>query len=336
MDELKAKLAQLEEDIRMAKHRGEFAAAQTMEEEAAKIQYQIEQMSQEAQQQEIVDSVLDENSGYAISAGGYEADFRALAAGETEYQILAITTQMYIADIEAKHASVLQALKDGYEAQLAQVKDELSQTQADLSDVRSKLDAATTEITNITLERDTAVSEKKALAAQVEELSKQSHATTYASNIDGSEKLKELNAKLEASRIPVYDVVAGDLKTSFYRAKLAETGEEIEIRPHYLIKSKYREVTAEEAATFRAQAEAETVAAMESVPEADSTDSGVAIPPTAFQGDSTDTMGESEGVAGDAVVSESVSDDATRVTRKEFEELKARVVWLETLSNHVA
>lgn len=232
-----------------------------------------ELLSKHEQREAIVAEASDPLSSFSLSAGKFVADFRALTKGEDEYQMASVTTRLYLDQLEREHKAEIKAIENSFYADLAAASEkndalegELEQTRADLADVRGKLEIANNKITDLEIERDSAVKEAEALRKQVEELRLQiTEKPNVATNLDGASELAEINARLEAKKIPVYNVRAGDHKTSFYLAQLAETGEEIEIRPYYDLKSKYREVSDEEAARFQSELEA----AKPDVPEAE-------------------------------------------------------------------
>jgi septal ring factor EnvC (AmiA/AmiB activator) len=268
--------------------------------------------------------------------GGFTANFRELAAGEDEYQALAVTTKLYIEQMENEHASELKAVKASYESQLEasenridQLEEELDQTRNDLADARAKLENAMNQITDLTAERDAAISENEALKKQIEELRAKLTEKPVVTNLDGAAELAAIKERIEAKKPKIYNVRPGDLKSSFYLANLVETDEEITIPWTQL--SKYKEVSAEEAATFRAQIEAEKKAVLESVPEVSEDVTTLEAPelfPPSQDTHDTETVGQSEGVAGDTSVSQVVG-AAEAVTREEFEALVKRVDELE-------
>lgn len=270
-----AELSQVEEDIRLAKLRGEAAGGETLlslETEQARILKEID----DANKAEIVAEAQRPDSSFSLAVGEYVADFRALAAGEDEYQMLSITTQLYLSRIEDEHATNLKAVKESYESELRTQSDsyhaldaELDQSRNDLQDVRSKLENATNRITDLEIERDSAIKEAESLRKQVEELRGQiADKPVVTTNIDGASELAAINARLLAKRIPVYDLKEEyrSGKGTFTTFKLAETGEPGEVI-WTGFKAKYREVTEEEAARFRAESEAAKAVEVPESPE---------------------------------------------------------------------
>lgn len=246
---------------------------------------QIEQLKQK--ESEIVATVTSGESSFGISAGGYYADFRALAGDEDKYQMLSITTQLYLAQIESEQERNIKALEDSYEAEksanndrINALEDELDQSRQDLSDVRGKLEIASNTITDLEIERDSAVKEADKLRKQIEELRQQiTVKPKVVTNIDGAATLSDIAARLEAKKKPVYDVTEEfrSQKGMYTLFKLAESGEPGECLSLYF-NAHYRKIKDSEVSQFRAQEEIHT-ALLESA----STAEEVEVPKLQFQ-----------------------------------------------------
>jgi hypothetical protein len=133
-------------------------------------------------------------------------------------------------------------------------------------------------------------------------------------DVDAAEKYKQ-------SLPAIYDVTPLDMRQSKFKAKFAETDEEFE--DYYLYKNaKYREVSAEQAVTFRTEyLDAQQPAPVEEDHSYDIPDSStdeVAYTAPAFRG-------EDENAAEPGLAAEASTVAGSPVTREEFEELKARV-----------
>lgn len=215
-------------------------------------------MNENEQLNDVV-STENQNSeeSFSLESGGFVADFRALAAGEDEYQMLRVTTELYISRLIQTYNAEIADIREVEKQKYASLDAELYQTRTELHDVRGKLEIAKDLITDVEIERDNAINEAESLKKQVEELKAQGTIPTGPTNLDGASEIAEINARIEAKKIPVYDIKdefrsgVGTVTTF----KLAENGEAGEII-WTSFKSKYRVVTEDEAARFRAELEA--------------------------------------------------------------------------------
>ena len=135
----------------------------------------------------------------------------------------------------------------------AQLRLELAQAKAETEEVERKRDAAATQL-------DEANNEVKRLTSQVDDLRKEiavgaanAHRVIDIGAVDAMDKWRKQRQAEEEAKPAIYDVQQVDTRGSMYKAKLAETDEEITFG--YLEKGKYREVTPEQAESFRRAAE---------------------------------------------------------------------------------
>ena len=154
----------------------------------------------------------------------------------------------HLATAKAENEAQQKRYDELYETN-AKLRMELAQAKAEAEEAERKRDAAATQL-------DEANKEITRLNSQVDDLRKEIAvgAAQAARVIDiGSENALEKWRKQrqveEDSKPAIYDLEWADTNRSTYRAKLAETGEEITF--NYLSKGKYREVTAQEAESFR-------------------------------------------------------------------------------------
>jgi chromosome segregation ATPase len=263
VEQLKQQLAAVEQKIAEEKAKGSASfVISELENQQADILLKMD----EASKQSIIADVQSPDSTFTLSAQGFTADFRALTSGEDEYQMLSVTTQLYLAQQESDHAAEVKAVKDSYTTQFkakedenATIQKELDESRADLADVRSKLENATNQISDLEAAKANAVSEVEALRKQIEELRSQITDKPSVTNMGyDKQALAEANARLEAKKTPVYDVKEEfrSGKGTFKTFKLASNDEPGEII-WTQFNAKYREVTAAEAATFRNQPEPE-------------------------------------------------------------------------------
>ncbi|MNH83829.1 hypothetical protein D3C73_362340 [compost metagenome] len=189
---------------------------------------------------------------------------------EAAYQVWSIVVKNEMLEVTAKplqdikdlneelaaakaNADTIQKNYDALYEEAASLRTELAKIKADLADAESKRDAAVTRY-------ETAEEEVKRLNSQVDDLRKEiavgaanaPKVIDVGTAYDNYIKEKQKN---EANKPAIYDVEAMDMRGSRYKAKLASTDEAIEFS--YLEKNKYREVTAQEAESFRREYEAQ-------------------------------------------------------------------------------
>ncbi|AIQ34218.1 hypothetical protein R50345_06020 [Paenibacillus sp. FSL R5-0345] len=266
-----------------------------------------------------------------------------LSASVEAYDILRQGLQSFIDGKDAKMLEQLKAAKEESAKVIADLKkqnDALSESVEVKNEQYVALKAAhnglVDENKDLIAKRDAAASELEIANAEIERLKSEVNdlqiekaigARAATQVVSGSDDLK---AKAEAYKqsiqytlTPIYNLRWDeDTKPakSFYLAEVAETGETI--RFSWIQKSKYREVSPEQADTFRteylAKQEAEQVDT-DSPGVLEMEEQPVTVQP--FQEDSAGTVGglaeESSDVAGETI------------TRKEFNELAARVATIE-------
>lgn len=189
--------------------------------------------------------------------------------------------------------------------ELSEKEDEIFKLTDDKDDLQKKLNNAV-----VQLEEER--SDKKRLGEEMEKLRGQLSKSSLPTETNLSISSPESIAKEDAKRIPIINLKwdGSTLAQTHYFAELAETGETI--RFHYFNKGLYREVTAEEAETFRK--EAEQVASKNVIQDQPLVEYPT-VPDFPFQSEeSTDSVDSGE-----------PAEDGTLVTREEFEALKADV-----------
>lgn len=186
-----------------------------------------------------------------IEVAGLPFSLRDLAKGPDEYSIISAYFQKYVGDMAQQHAAVISS----YKSQVERLEDEVqamdkvrrynSELSDKLADMEMKRDAAADELFQ-------ANEEKGRLAADNESLRKQLESTTKTPNTNINTNAAEIAKKLHDQKPAIYGKRwEDDLKRTSYIANLAETGEEIVIPRLEL--GKYRELSEEDAARFRAE-----------------------------------------------------------------------------------
>lgn len=191
-------------------------------------------------------------------------------SAESAYQLLRSVVQETMMEREEKLLGEINSLK----GQLSTAKAEKETTQKQYDDLyevsakqRNEINTLKAQLEDAEHKRDAAASELEEFKAEVARLNSQVDdlrkeiavgavnavkVVNVKESLENYKKQKEIEAN---SRPAIYDVEPLDSKRSRYKAKLAETDEEIEFG--WLEKEKYREVTAEEAELFRRQRQAE-------------------------------------------------------------------------------
>ncbi|WP_213527458.1 hypothetical protein [Paenibacillus cisolokensis] len=215
----------------------------------------------------------------AITAGDQTVTLRELANGEAAYQILSVYFQQLYLDQAEKIASL--------QIEAAELRRKNAELEYALEDMTVKRDAAAEQLQEAQVEI-------KRLNDQVQELRTEiaigarNAVKVVETNVTAN--LSELMRQYKESRPAIYDLEALDGKRSQYKAKLAETGEEITFG--YLELGKYREVSAEEAESFRNQHKAQK-AQLEADNTNDTALGGDLTPPAVtFPADSETAAGE--------------------------------------------
>ncbi|MNW48660.1 hypothetical protein D3C74_260360 [compost metagenome] len=273
---------------------------QEMEQEARLAEYS---QREEAEQAEIA-YTLDELQVDGVS-------MRQLCSNEGAYQVLRIAVQQmmtdkatgYLAELKTaqedataarKERDDLQGRYDGLYEQADALKKELQAAKEEATDLRSKRDAAAQEIARLNSHIDDLRAEA-AIGAS---------ATTKVINSNTSGALAEAVKAYKESLPAIYDVEQVDNKGSLFKAKLAETEEEITFG--WLDKGKYREVTAQEAEQFRRAAE-EQKRANEDLAQSGGVEEADVELPTQFQ-TQEDADGLAQGDAGQQVAGKTIEE----------------------------
>lgn len=196
---------------------------------------------------------------------------RALTYNESAYQILRATIQENMMLREEKLIKEMNRVKEEAAVQIAQIqaaKDQLQMQYDSLYEeaaaLKNELNAAREEAAENARKRDAAANELDTANKEIARLNSHIDDLRIENAVGASNAPKVVNTNTTAdlaeamkqfkeSRPAIYDVVPADNKGSLFRAKLAETDEEITFG--WLERGKYREVTAEAASTFRAAAE---------------------------------------------------------------------------------
>ncbi|KKO51134.1 hypothetical protein [Paenibacillus sp. DMB20] len=179
---------------------------------------------------------------------------RELCRNEEAYQLLKEAVQLTLLERDEKWLEENKQLKEELATERqekATQRIEINQLKVELEDAQNKRDAAVAELED----------SKKEIARQnshIDDLRRQiavgaAGAVKTIDIGDAYERYMSKKKEEEEAKPAIYDVEQLDFKGSLFRAKLAETDEEITFG--YLEKGKYREVTAQEAESFRRSAE---------------------------------------------------------------------------------
>ncbi|KAF6578305.1 hypothetical protein G9G54_13595 [Paenibacillus sp. EKM212P] len=256
---------------------------------------------------------------------GLEVDgmkMRQLCSNEGAYQVLRIAVQEMMSDRDTKYLEELKRTQEEAAA-IKKERDDLQKQYDDLYEktdgLKKELQAAQEEIVDLGQKRDAAAQEIARLNSHIDDLRAEAavgaSAATKVINSNTSGALAEAVKAYKESLPAIYDVVQVDNKGSKFKAKLAETAEEITFG--WLDKGKYREVTAEQADQFRRAAEEqkrahEDLAQPGGVEEAD-----VVELPTQFQ-TQEDADGLAQGDAGQQVAGKTVEERLTALEAMVF------------------
>lgn len=265
-----------------------------------------------------------------ISVGGINITLRELAASEQSYQFLSAWFQQYVGDMAQQHAVVVAS----YQSENEKLKEEMDDVlgtnenlQEEIKVLDSKVIALNEQLEDIGTKRDAAVKtaeeaqeETKRLAADNESLRKQLESTSKPSQTNLNTDLAVLAKQLNDAKPAIYNKRWEDPnRKTTYLAELATTGETISFG--YLEAGKYREVSPEEAETFRTEAPSAPVVV------------DVATDPVAEEVLNSPSETDA-GVQTDSTPGEMVSE---AVSRAEFQALKAEVESIKrTLNLEVA
>ncbi|KOS03963.1 hypothetical protein [Paenibacillus polymyxa] len=238
---------------------------------------------------------------------------------EGAYKAIRLAIEAKVETMTNGYKERINELQKEYEEQIAKLIAENNEMSDKLSQAKTELSNAKLEIEDITTKRDAAASELATAKTEIERLNDHlqdlrteiaigAKAATRVANTNLETNLVAEMEKFKQSRPAIYDVQPLDNRGANFKAKLAETDEEITF--NYLEKGKYREVTAEEADQFRRSAEEskranEDLAQSGGVEEAD-----VVELPTQFQ-TQEDADGLAKGDAGQQVAGKTVEERLT-------------------------
>ncbi|TQR97328.1 hypothetical protein [Paenibacillus ottowii] len=278
----------------------------------------------EAEEQQPTEYVLDSVNTVGVNVESFFTN-------EGAYKAIRLAIEAKVETMTNGYKERINELQKEYEEQIAKLIAENNEMSDKLAQAKTELSNAKLEIEDITTKRDAAASELATAKAEVERLRTEIaigvKAATRVVNTNLETNLVAEMEKFKQSRPAIYDVQPLDNRGANFKAKLAETDEEITF--NYLEKGKYREVTAQEAEQFRRAAEEQKRANEDLAQPGESVDTAGTVVelPSQFQTDE-ETPDTTDGVAqGDA--GQQMAGAA--VTREEFEELKRRVVIVEKL-----
>lgn len=261
------KIEQLQYELSTEKQRGAVADVHKI----TQLEQQIADLQLEKQVEENhveIAYVLDE---LHATDGEDRYTMRDLTENEAAYQILRASVQQMMMEREEKLLKEINRAKEEAAAQVAQIKAEKEELQSrydslyeETSAIRNELNTAKEEANELARKRDAAANELDTANKEITRLNShiddlRTEIAVGASNApkvvntNTTANLAEAMKQFKESRPAIYDMEQANEKGSMYRAKLAETGEEITFG--WLEKGKYREVTAEEADQFRTSRE---------------------------------------------------------------------------------
>ncbi|QYK61835.1 hypothetical protein [Paenibacillus sp. S25] len=264
-----------------------------------------------------------------------DVNVESFFASEQAFSVMRLAVEAKFGTMSNGYKERIDELQKEYEEQIAKLITENNEMSDKLAQAKSELSNAKLEIEDISAKRDAAAAELTGAKAEIERLNDHvqdlrteiaigAKAATRVVDTNLETNLAEEMEKFKQSRPAIYDVQPLDNRGANFKAKLAETDEEITF--NYLEKGKYREVTAQEAEQFRREAEESKRANEDLAQPGESVDTAGTVVelPSQFQTEEDTADGVAKGN-----VSESVAGQA--VTREEFEELKRRVVIVEKM-----
>ncbi|WP_054954969.1 hypothetical protein [Paenibacillus dakarensis] len=281
--EIEQKIEQVRAELHAENQRGALKDSHKVAELESKLADLTQQLDVEtrlAENEQVHEQRVEEtNSQIAYTLDNLEVDgvtMRELFRNETSegaefaYQVVSAAVKKLMMDgqeallneirnkedqLAAAKAEIESSQKrydDLYEVN-AQLRLELAQAKAETEEAERKRDAAASQL-------DEANNEVKRLESQVDDLRKEiavgavnAHRVIDIGSNDALESWKKQRQAEEDAKPAIYDVEEMDLKGRMLRGKLAATDEEITF--NYLERGKYREVSAEEAPSFRRAAE---------------------------------------------------------------------------------
>lgn len=272
ISEIKTEIEQLQNDLNAENQRGALkdgTKVAELEKRIAELTQDMETEQREQQYAQRTEEVAEEISTAIeeFSVGGL--DMRSFCLNEPAYQTLRIffhdllqgqaqklleenksireETDRTIADLR-RETSRLNRENEEQAEQITSTRQELYQVTEENKDLSAKREAAQLEIDELQAEIDRLNSQVQDLRTEIA-VGAKSATKVLGTNISGD--MAAAVEAFKASRPAIYDIKPLDLRRSRFTAKLAATDEEITFS--YLESGKYREVTPEEAETFRAE-----------------------------------------------------------------------------------
>ncbi|WP_348624672.1 hypothetical protein ABFT51_07550 [Paenibacillus peoriae] len=264
----------------------------------------------------------------AYALDGLEVDgmkMRQLCSNEGAYQVLRIAVQEMMTDRDTKYLEELKRTQEEA-ATVKQERDDLQKQYDDLYEqtdsLKKDLQAAQEEIADLGQKRDAAAQEITRLNSHIDDLRAEAAigatAATKVINSNTSGALAEAVKAYKDALPAIYDVEQVDNKGSLFKAKLAETAEEITFG--WLDKGKYREVTAQEAEQFRRAAEEQKRANEDLAQSGESVDTAgtVVDMPSQFQTEEDTADGVAKGNVSESVAGKTIEERLTALELKVF------------------
>ncbi|MNM07338.1 hypothetical protein D3C81_173800 [compost metagenome] len=322
ISELQANIEQLQYELNIENQRGGLKDATKVE----NLESQISELTAELEKPEIDPVIAKANEEVKL----FGTTFEPFCKNALSYNV--IRDKVF-----AKTYSLMDALTDSQ----AQVEKTVASTSAEIAELSKQIEDRDTIISALRKElfeakeladdnankRDAACRELLEASQTIDTLKDKLAATEVEkpkvrTNVEGADAAAE---ELKKTLPVIYDVEELDHRRSRFRAKFAETDESFE--DYFIYKdAKYREVTAEEAPTFRA---AYLAAQQPEISDEDHThDISDEVTYTAPAFRDEDSTAES---AEPGLVTETPTVVGSPVTREEHEELKARVAVLESI-----
>ncbi|WDM22633.1 hypothetical protein [Paenibacillus polymyxa] len=258
-----------------------------------------------------------------ISFDNGDVNIRTLFDSDAAYQVAKFAIETKVTTLTTNYATRIDELQREYEEQIAKLISENNEISDKLAQSKTELSNAKLEIEDISAKRDAAAAELASAKAEIERLN--DHVTEIAIGAKAATKVVDTNLntnlaeameKLKSTRPAIYDVQPLDNRGANYKAKLAETDEEITF--NYLEKGKYREVTAQEAEQFRRAAEEQKRANEDLAQPGGVEKADVVELPTQFQTEEDTANGVAEGNMGGQVAAKTIEERLTALELKVF------------------
>jgi chromosome segregation ATPase len=256
-----------------------------------------------------------------------DVNVESFFASEQAFSVMRLAVEAKFGTMSNGYKERIDELQKEYEEQIAKLIAENNEMSDKLAQAKTELSNAKLEIEDITAKRDAAASELTSAKAEIERLNDHvqdlrteiaigAKAATRIVNTNLETNLAEEMEKFKQSRPAIYDVQPLDNRGANFKARLAETDEEITF--NHLEKGKYREVTAEEADQFRRAAE-ESKRANEDLAQPGGVEKADIVElPTQFQTEEDTANGVAEGNMGGQVATKTIEERLTALELKVF------------------